>query len=102
MPPAENSQGEVKTWVNSQWKFGQLPDQFLVELDSYSMIRSCGIGKRAGGPTLPPLQQRRPQQHRANRNRRLAQQGRNAVRLMVGRLHMQRLHIRHILPSARS
>ena len=34
MPPAENSRGEVKTWVNSQWKFAWWPGQFLVKLNT--------------------------------------------------------------------
>jgi hypothetical protein len=34
LPPAENSQGGFKTWVNSQWKFLALTGQFSVELNN--------------------------------------------------------------------
>jgi hypothetical protein len=35
--PAENSQGKVKTWVKSQWKFRPKMGQFSVQLNSRSL-----------------------------------------------------------------
>jgi hypothetical protein len=33
MTPAENSRGEVKTWVNSQWKIWHQVGQFSMKLN---------------------------------------------------------------------
>jgi hypothetical protein len=38
--PAENSQGKVRTWVKSQWKFRPKTGQFLMKLNTFST--KCG------------------------------------------------------------
>ncbi|WP_210168570.1 hypothetical protein, partial [Rhizobium sp. Leaf371] len=43
--PAENMQGTVETWVNSQWKYNAAPGQLSVEINSLSIRRLSGAGR---------------------------------------------------------